>query len=335
MQPEFEAVRADPVMGPLFENALHSPHWRLASQDSSITPEQCRLRLKKFKPSRRVCFTAEVPSKNGAKGKKFVVKVWHSTRGKAIHNRLQAIQAQIDRSEGLGFQAPEPLFYDAKAHALAYPWLVGIPLTSRLKENDDVNWIESLADAVAFLHRLSLPDLPDRIPAQEVQSVHSLLESNHHREFRSVMEKRLLEPLTESFPQPVRIVSLHRDLYDQQVLLVSPPGVALIDFDDMAKGDPMLDVGNFLAHLHLIVKWNGGRLDVPRLEEKFLHAYSEKAKIDLKDVHQSIRWYKTASLARLSALQFIRGSIDESRFLFSLARKNYFRDSQVTFKEAM
>jgi Ser/Thr protein kinase RdoA (MazF antagonist) len=43
---------------------------------------------------------------------------------------------------------------------------------------------------------------------------------------------------------------VHRDLYEDQVLL--GPTVGLIDLDDAALGPPELDLGNLLAHLHLL-----------------------------------------------------------------------------------
>ena len=45
------------------------------------------------------------------------------------------------------------------------------------------------------------------------------------------------------------VVSLHRDFYPEQ-LLVDAERVWLLDLDLYASGDPMVDVGNFIAHLH-------------------------------------------------------------------------------------
>ncbi len=55
-----------------------------------------------------------------------------------------------------------------------------------------------------------------------------------------------LRPFVESW-QPSTIA--HNDFYDDQ-MIVSPDGrVALVDLEEVGPGDPMLDVGNFLAHL--------------------------------------------------------------------------------------
>ena len=61
----------------------------------------------------------------------------------------------------------------------------------------------------------------------------------------------VLDPFIESW-QPVGIA--HNDFYDDQ-LIVAPDGrMALVDFEEAGPGDPLLDVGNFLAHL----RWRMG-----------------------------------------------------------------------------
>nr|WP_269449940.1 phosphotransferase [Auraticoccus cholistanensis] len=56
---------------------------------------------------------------------------------------------------------------------------------------------------------------------------------------------------------PDRVVPLHRDLHDQQVLVDAEAGRAprlgLLDCDTAVAGDPALDPGNLLAHLRLRV----------------------------------------------------------------------------------
>ena len=41
----------------------------------------------------------------------------------------------------------------------------------------------------------------------------------------------------------------HNDFYDDQMLSLRDGRIALVDFEEAGPGDPMLDVGNFLAHL--------------------------------------------------------------------------------------
>ncbi len=55
-----------------------------------------------------------------------------------------------------------------------------------------------------------------------------------------------LDPFVESW-KPSGMA--HNDFYDDQMLVLPDGRVALVDFEETGMGDPLLDVGNFLAHL--------------------------------------------------------------------------------------
>ena len=56
----------------------------------------------------------------------------------------------------------------------------------------------------------------------------------------------ILDPFVTSW-QPTSMA--HNDFYDDQMLALPDGRLALVDFEEAGPGDPMLDVGNFLAHL--------------------------------------------------------------------------------------
>ena len=55
-----------------------------------------------------------------------------------------------------------------------------------------------------------------------------------------------LAPFVEAW-QPASMA--HNDFYDDQLLALPGGGLALVDFEAIAPGEAMLDIGNFLAHL--------------------------------------------------------------------------------------
>ena len=57
---------------------------------------------------------------------------------------------------------------------------------------------------------------------------------------------RVLDPFVESW-QPSG--TAHNDFYDDQMLALPDGRISLVDFEEAGPGDPLLDVGNFLAHL--------------------------------------------------------------------------------------
>ena len=58
---------------------------------------------------------------------------------------------------------------------------------------------------------------------------------------------RALDQFVESW-EPTG--TAHNDFYDDQMLVLPEGKIALVDFEEAGPGDPMLDVGNFLAHLN-------------------------------------------------------------------------------------
>ena len=57
-----------------------------------------------------------------------------------------------------------------------------------------------------------------------------------------------LHPFVDAW-QPTAIA--HNDFYDDQMLIANDTGrLAMVDFEEIGPGDPMMDVGNLLAHQH-------------------------------------------------------------------------------------
>ena len=57
---------------------------------------------------------------------------------------------------------------------------------------------------------------------------------------------RVLDPFVAGW-RPSTVA--HNDFYDDQLLVLPDGRAALVDFEETGPGDPMLDVGNFIAHL--------------------------------------------------------------------------------------
>ena len=81
-----------------------------------------------------------------------------------------------------------------------------------------------------------------------------------------------LDPFVESW-QPSTVA--HNDFYDDQMLVLPDGRVALVDFEEAGPGDPLLDVGNFLAHL----RWTSrlGRTRKTDASGAYYHAFREAA----------------------------------------------------------
>ncbi len=58
-----------------------------------------------------------------------------------------------------------------------------------------------------------------------------------------------LDPFMQSWAPTT---SAHNDFYDDQMLVLPDGRIVVVDFEETGAGDPMLDVGNFLAHLNWV-----------------------------------------------------------------------------------
>ena len=70
----------------------------------------------------------------------------------------------------------------------------------------------------------------------------------NHDAAQQLLDRVILEldPFVRSW-QPS--TNAHNDFYDEQVLELPDGRLAVVDFEETGPGDPMLDIGNFLAHL--------------------------------------------------------------------------------------
>jgi Ser/Thr protein kinase RdoA (MazF antagonist) len=94
-------------------------------------------------------------------------------------------------------------------------------------------------------------------------------------------------------------VGLHRDFYYDQVL-VSDQTVWLVDLDLHARGDPAIDLGNFLAHLtELALRCNHPLNWSEQLGQAFLEGYASVRQLPSIDRIDAFHW---VSLARHVAI---------------------------------
>ena len=105
------------------------------------------------------------------------------------------------------------------------------------------------------LHSLwALPPSRTSAPAFDLVGAYRRAERTFAHVLRDDTDgRRLLREVTEALAgfvddwQPTTIA--HNDFYDDQMICMPDGRIALVDFEEAGPGDPMLDVGNLLAHL--------------------------------------------------------------------------------------
>ena len=132
-----------------------------------------------------------------------------------------------------------------------------------------------VARAAATLHRLELPLRSRRGPSREAAAVHrwgGLLSAI--RPGSAPRVRRLCDRIAADLEHRISITGpVHADLHPAN-LLVSGERLILIDLDNAALGDRLLDVGRFLAALRTTSFRVHGRADgLAEAEEAFLEKY--------------------------------------------------------------
>lgn len=92
----------------------------------------------------------------------------------------------------------------------------------------------------------------------------------------------------------------HNDFYDDQVVLAPSGRLALVDFEETGPGDPLLDVGNFLAHLRRMARTGSAAEACDAYRRRFRAAALERFGWEEREL--ALR--EAYSLFRLSANPF-------------------------------
>ena len=164
---------------------------------------------------------------------------------------LNGFSSALSIHRAMGELVPEVLGLSRKHGVIAYRWQAGDSLRDLgIRVELLPGCLAATATALAAVHtsdpsELCIPDLnqQEKSVYELAHQVGFLLPHLHKRTVR--MACRLVAWLRR---QPPGTALVHGDFYDKQVI-VNGDEVKLIDFDEVSMGDPLLDLGNYGAHL--------------------------------------------------------------------------------------
>jgi Ser/Thr protein kinase RdoA (MazF antagonist) len=192
----------------------------------------------KRKPSRRSTFRA-VGSKRTA-----IVKFYASDRASVVAARVAAL------SRGPGEPCvPEVLLVEPDYRMVVLSDVEGDPLRTPVLAGD-ADACRRAGTALGRWHGFWQGLSPASLRPHTIEKELEILRAHAHGAPAAIAAATLsaLSSLADVEWAPATVV--HRDLYEEQVLLGDEVG--LIDLDDAALGPPELDIGNLLAHLDLL-----------------------------------------------------------------------------------
>jgi len=202
--------------------------------------EGAQLETLQYKPERRY-----VARLSGSQGALAAVKFYSAHAfPSALHNAIHVTKQANDLF-------PKLISKSKQHNALTFEWFDGMTLHEAFTQPDfDMQWIPSLAVAIAELHTSGHKNLPrqdNTIKAAKLAEMArgiSFLSPNLGNS-----ANKLIANLTRKLAsQPDVNVRIHNDFYAKQVLCTDK-GIRLVDSDDLCLGNPAADLGLFIAHL--------------------------------------------------------------------------------------
>jgi Ser/Thr protein kinase RdoA (MazF antagonist) len=210
----------------------------------------------KHKPGRRRTLRARGPKGTA------IVKLYVSDRAATVAARIAALAAGPPEPA-----LPRVLASDPDLHMVVLSEVHGRPLTRALLAGDAAA-CRRAGEALGRWHCAWRGRAPKPLHRHGIERELAILERRAEAlspglaaDLRSAAGE-----LAEQWECPTVV---HRDLYEEQILLGDKVG--LIDLDDTALGPPELDAGNLLAHVELLSLRSGRDLGV--MCEEFLAAY--------------------------------------------------------------
>lgn len=172
--------------------------------------------------------------------------------------------AAYERSQQSGFAVPGLAGYWAEGGLMWLTEVQGWNLRSLVRKGKPPP-PDRLLDRLELLWRVPLDNCKAR-PFDLERAYRRALRSFRHNLRDCYETEQILNDVANSLDPFVRSwrpsSMAHNDFYDDQMLLLRDGRIALVDFEDIAPGDPMLDIGNFLAHL----RWSARFAREPRAQ---------------------------------------------------------------------
>lgn len=181
-----------------------------------------------------------------------VVKFYADERGEDTSRVMEAL-AKAHESTASVLAVPRPLYYDRKGRFAVQQFVEGIPFPELLSLPDRRKYFVAAGKALGALHTREVPvGEIKRFENHLVELIHPhpLLLAERIPSHRSLIESILkaLHERDEGAGDHRASSPVHRDFHLRQ-LFYGNDRVWLVDWDLFAKGDPALDIGNFIVYL--------------------------------------------------------------------------------------
>jgi Phosphotransferase enzyme family len=193
---------------------------------------------------------------------------------------------------------PQPIAHQPEISTVWQTGVAGVSLGEFYRNSTLFpEYIKSAATAIAALHQIPTPSA-GLVTREEIISrltraaeLISLVRPLRRRQLESILKN--LTDLSRIMGETA-VCTLHGDLHLKN-LLVTNDSIVLIDFDDLCRGDPLQDVGSFIAAIYYRGLIEGRSYhEIEEITRLFIQAY--RANIDFEISETWLDWHITSAL---------------------------------------
>jgi tRNA A-37 threonylcarbamoyl transferase component Bud32 len=226
----------------------------------------------------------------------------HAIFGKTFRTELAGrawrVLKHLWESEAGSRLFPQPIAFQPEINTIWQNGVVGMPLGEFYCDATLFpDYIQKAGSAVAALHQIQTPFVDlftrDEIIARLIRAARLISRTRplRRRQLQSIVEN--LTDLSSAMGESP-VCTLHGDLHLKN-LFVTNDGIVLIDFDDLRRGDPMEDVGSFIAMLHYRGLIEGrSYCETEEVTRLFIQAYCANIEMDISE--PVLNWHIASTL---------------------------------------
>ena len=237
----------------------------------------------------------------------FYSKTFADNHGGEIFSRMVRLY-QRSIANPARFAIAQPLGYDASIHTLWMEGLTGQALAALINETNVEQLMPQLADCLADFHSadiVGLTAITEDFLLEEIRKKSAKLKQAFPV-YAERIEKLLicLEQQQPGLPI-VQSTLIHGDFHIKQLMLLADNRIALFDYDELALGNPLLDLANFCADLFNL---NFDYSLIDRLITTLVSAYQKINAAELNDSY--FEWHLRVQLLTRAYRTYIQQKPD-------------------------
>lgn len=285
----------------------------------------------RYKPELRctIRYDLESETRNNPQPFSIFAKTFADDQSTTIYQRAEYFWEQSLNNSG-EFSVAKPLGLSEGISTVWQTAVSGRPLIEIINQANFQDILNLVAKGLALFHKSSLAINTKSRLDDRLEEARKRLAKIYQTfpECRDSLQSLLvtLEIWATEFP-PFQETLIHGDFHLEQLHLADRK-IVLFDFDDLALGDPLQDIADFMAQLHFYT------FDpdlVKHMAVSFVQSYTEYVEWEVPT--ERLDWHMRIQFIRKACREFLQqqpSSANRMEYFFTLAREGIFGETKCS-----